>query len=118
MKEKRLNVIIIVIHDESGLAGEKYERLESDILELKPDFLDFVGAHSFHIAFRNNIKNSYKTEMFLRRLEELSRVDPRFAGLRIGREAGPCLCTVGAFGRLQAIPIGFVACQAMKAAVS
>jgi hypothetical protein len=118
MRDKKMNIILIVIHDENGFDMQEYDRLDRLIRSRKPDFHEFVGDHSFHIAFKNNIKNSYKAEMFVKELEKLVRDNPRFTGVKIGRQAGECLCRVDAFGRLTSIPMGIVACQAMKAAVS
>jgi hypothetical protein len=118
MRNRKLNVILVVIHDESGFDKQAHDELDREIRSWKPDFHEFVGDHSFHIVFRNDVKSSYQAEMFIRKMETLTREHPGWGGMKIGRQAGEALCLVDAFGRIRSIPIGIVACEAMKAVVS
>jgi hypothetical protein len=118
MKNKKMNLIIVILHDKGGIEGEKLSTLEEELPELKPDYQEVVGSQSLYLAFKNNVKNSYKTEMFIQKMESLSARDPAFRDLKVGRHAGLCLCKIDGWGRLKSIPIGIVAYEAIKAAVS
>lgn len=114
LKEKSLNIILVILYDEAGFEGEKSAIIDSAIEGLQPDFHEVAGAGSLNLALKNTKKNAKKLDLFLEEIRRLTAQDARFSGLRVGKQAGLCPCTVGPLGKIISIPIGEMAYHAMR----
>jgi len=114
VKEKSLSIMLVILYDEAGFEGEKTEIIGRLIEGLQPDFHETASASSLNIALKNTKKNAKKLDIFLGEIRLLTAQDARFSGLRVGKHAGMCPCTVGPLGKIISIPIGEMAYHAMR----
>lgn len=118
LKVKNLEITLIVLYDESGLEGVKNGILEEEILELRPDYHEFVSPNTYYIVLKKNVRNAARLPAFLEKLRRLSAEDERFHELRVGKKEGLCPCSIGSMGKIVSIPLGDIAYHAMREAVA
>jgi hypothetical protein len=114
---KDVDILLVILYDESGFDAEKRYLTEHVLRKLKPDHWEFLSPQTYCIAMKNPDSAAPRFEAFLNEVRSLTAADSRFGGLAVSRREGPCPCEVNVWGRLLSVPINEMAWQTMREAV-
>jgi hypothetical protein len=117
MRNRELEMMVMVAYDESGFDDVKQEAIEKAVAPFKPDYIECAGDRSVRIAFKRRPGSRVDADDVSKSLQNCLLRIPLLSGVRVGGGAGRCACRTDVWGRVTEVHLGDVTYQAMREAV-